>query len=395
MKTNLLALFVFMILANVARSQQIGDISSVTDVDGNVYETKFQKDNNWWMMENLKVTKTPDGKAATFVYPWNGTTNDATLVGMGAGLLYDRDMLMGWPHALGAQGLCPNGWHVPSRDEIENLLRKLGKEPNLWAGDGAWAPLATELNLGPNRGGKWDPTAKSFTDPAFTGWGVYIYTSTSAYGNKDIAFMLAIANDGTNGGITQDPKNVASNCRCAKNKEVKMQVTDVTDNGLKISLSDSVISKTSQVQVYDVTDPTDKWKVDLTSVAFSSTDKKNITVSAYLDVTAGNKYEVRFTDTQAPTLPIGGINFVLVTGVSDYKSAKMNIWPNPVVDVLNISMKSLKSVQIYNISGQLVFQVNKQNETASINISKLNSGIYFVKANNEAGLSVTNKIIKK
>lgn len=395
MKTNLLVLFVFMILANVAKSQQVGDISSVTDIDGNVYETKLQKDNNWWMMENLKVTKTPDGKLATFVYPWNGTANDASLVDLGAGLLYDRNMLMGWPHALSAQGLCPNGWHVPTRAEIENLLRKLGKEPSFWAGDGAWAPFVTELNLGPNRGGKWDPTAKNFTDAALTGWGVYLYTSTSAYGNKDIAFMLAAASDGTNAGITQDPSNVAGNCRCAKNKEVTMTVTDVTDNGLKIALSDSVISRTSQVQVYDVTDPTDKWKVDLTSVAFSSTDKKNITVSAYLDATAGNKYEVRFNDMQAPTLPISGINFVLPTGVSDFKANAMNLWPNPVIDVLNISMKSLKSVYVYNISGQLVLHVNKLNETVSINISKLNSGIYFVKANNEAGLSVTNKIIKK
>ena len=397
MKTILLTLLVFAMATNMAVSQQAGDISNVTDVDGNVYETKFLKDGNWWMLENLKVTKHPNGKVAKFVFPWNGTSNDESLVALGAGLLYDRDSLMGWPHALREQGLCPNQWHVPSRDEIENLLRSLGKEPTLWSGDGAWAPLAIELNLGAIRGGKWDPTAKNFTDPALTGWGAYIYTSTSAWGNKDIAFMLAVAADGSNGGITQDPKTVAGNCRCVKNKEVNVKVTDITNNGLKISLSDTILKKANQVKIYDVTDPADPWMVELTSVVFSNADKKSITVSAYLDASLGNKYEVRFIDSQFPTLPLKGyeLKFDGSTGIAQLTAASLKVFPNPATNELKINMDGLSKIAIFNMAGQEVLAKIDLKEMAVINLTGLQSGVYFIKATNTSGASINSKFIKK
>ena len=397
MKTILLTLLVFAMATTMAVSQQAGDISNVTDVDGNVYETKFMKDGNWWMLENLKVTKHPDGKAAKFVYPWNGSSNDESLVALGAGLLYDRDSLMGWPHALREQGLCPNQWHIPSRDEIENLLRSLGKEPTLWTGDGAWAPLAIELNLGAIRGGKWDPTKKDFTDPALTGWGVYIYTSTTAYGNKAIAFMLALAADGSNGGITQDPKTVAGNCRCVKNKEVKVTVSDITDGGMVISLSNAILTDPGQVKIYDVTDPTDPWMVELTSVAFSSEDKKSITVKAYLDASLGNKYEVRFFDSQVPKLPLKGyeLKFDGSTGIAPLTAASLKLFPNPATNELKINMDGLSKIAIFNIAGQEILAKTDLKKMAVINISGLQSGVYFIKATNSKGAEINSKFIKK
>ncbi|NJM14782.1 MAG: hypothetical protein HC896_04880 [Bacteroidales bacterium] len=94
-------------------AQSYGDIGNVTDIDSNVYETKYLNDNNWWMMENLKVRHKPDGTDAGFVFPFNGTINDETLVDKGAGLLYDRDMLLGFhtpnvPRACAPMaGMCP------------------------------------------------------------------------------------------------------------------------------------------------------------------------------------------------------------------------------------------------------------------------------------------------
>ncbi|MGV7106445.1 DUF7619 domain-containing protein [Flavobacterium sp. U410] len=71
------------------------------------------------------------------------------------------------------------------------------------------------------------------------------------------------------------------------------------------------------------------------------------------------------------------------------------LYPNPVKDILNISGKNqaeIKSVEIYNIIGQLVIAVS--NSTGKIDISNLENGTYFIKVNSEKGSGNT-KFIKE
>jgi hypothetical protein len=71
------------------------------------------------------------------------------------------------------------------------------------------------------------------------------------------------------------------------------------------------------------------------------------------------------------------------------------LYPNPVKDILNISGKNqaeIKSVEIYNIIGQLVIVV--PNAVQNIDVSSLESGTYFVKVNSEKG-STTTKFVKE
>jgi len=71
------------------------------------------------------------------------------------------------------------------------------------------------------------------------------------------------------------------------------------------------------------------------------------------------------------------------------------LYPNPVKDILNISSKhqtEIKSVEIYNIIGQLVIVV--PNAVQNIDVSSLESGTYFVKVNSEKGSGNT-KFIKE
>jgi hypothetical protein len=66
-----------------------------------------------------------------------------------------------------------------------------------------------------------------------------------------------------------------------------------------------------------------------------------------------------------------------------------------VKDILNISGKNqaeIKSVEIYNIIGQLVIVV--PNAVQNIDVSSLESGTYFVKVNSEKG-STTTKFVKE
>lgn len=67
------------------------------------------------------------------------------------------------------------------------------------------------------------------------------------------------------------------------------------------------------------------------------------------------------------------------------------LYPNPVTDSFQVKATNLKSIEIYDISGQLV----KGYEPASIYyIDDLNSGLYFVKATNTEGKTTLDKLVK-
>jgi len=68
---------------------------------------------------------------------------------------------------------------------------------------------------------------------------------------------------------------------------------------------------------------------------------------------------------------------------------KLTIYPNPVSDVVYIT-ENVKSLQLYNINGQLVAQTTAQ----QLNVSQLPAGIYFVKIIRTDGSIISKKIIK-
>ena len=105
--------------------------STVSDYDNNVYNT-VQIDGQCWLKENLRTTHYSDGTAiplgsgysetASYLHVAGDGSNDATY-----GLLYNYKAVMNGAASInavpsGVQGICPTGWHVPSRAEYENLL---------------------------------------------------------------------------------------------------------------------------------------------------------------------------------------------------------------------------------------------------------------------------------
>lgn len=81
---------------------------TMMDIDSNVYKT-VKIGNQWWMAENLKVTKYRNGS------PINSTSYSA-----GLGLLYT------WNVVIDTSILAPVGWHVPSDMEWKELEMYLG-----------------------------------------------------------------------------------------------------------------------------------------------------------------------------------------------------------------------------------------------------------------------------
>jgi hypothetical protein len=68
-----------------------------------------------------------------------------------------------------------------------------------------------------------------------------------------------------------------------------------------------------------------------------------------------------------------------------------NIYPNPATDILNVSgVEGVTSLVINDINGRTIKTVN---DASSINVSDLNTGVYFVNINTENG-NITKKFMK-
>lgn len=97
---------------------------TVVDVDGNVYST-VTIGNQTWLQQNLKVTKDPNGQAITR-YCYNDDPANCEIYGG----LYDWNTVMNGSTTEGAQGICPDGYHVPTDaewHELESFLTDEGE----------------------------------------------------------------------------------------------------------------------------------------------------------------------------------------------------------------------------------------------------------------------------
>lgn len=99
---------------------------TVTDVDGNVYNTVLIG-TQCWMKENLKTTRYRDN--TPIEYPGADTSAWETNTS-GAYAWYGNDMsrnepygaLYNWYAVSRSNGICPEGWHVPDNAEWDELL---------------------------------------------------------------------------------------------------------------------------------------------------------------------------------------------------------------------------------------------------------------------------------
>ena len=105
---------------------------TVTDIDGNVYQT-VQIGDQLWMAENLKVTHYNNGDEIQYVQSESSEPNVWANLSTGAYGYYNDDLshqeiygnLYNW-YAVETGNLAPEGWHVPTDDEIKQLEMYLG-----------------------------------------------------------------------------------------------------------------------------------------------------------------------------------------------------------------------------------------------------------------------------
>ena len=118
---------------------------TVTDYDGNVYHT-VRLGEQCWMRENLRTTHyadgtaiaTTSGRSLTVPYYYQNTSLNVVQYG----LYYNWAALMNGASATndnpsGVQGICPDGWHVPSADEWRELVNFMSSIPHYRCGTGS------------------------------------------------------------------------------------------------------------------------------------------------------------------------------------------------------------------------------------------------------------------
>lgn len=231
--------------------------NAVQDVDGNQYDA-VRIGNQVWMAENLKTTHYKDGTEIPLVVkiegfdvdysktqPYRYCPNNAETNVDNYGYLYNWPAVMHGAESSdanpsGVQGICPDGWHVPSRAEWEQLRTYMSSEPmyrtsdypapdgiakalaatwgwesSSWAGTPGNDPSSNNVSgfsALPAGACTWDATvfgsfnsfgfSADFWSSTISSWGVDYFNLQHAYSityisssNKDLAFSIRCVQD--------------------------------------------------------------------------------------------------------------------------------------------------------------------------------------------------------
>ena len=157
------------------------ETGTVDDYDGNTYET-VKIGTQWWMAENLKTTHFSDGTEITLVenkVAWDNLDfsdqaycyyDDSIIHANTYGALYNWTAAMNGAESSEStpsqvQGVCPNGWHLPSDPEWMVLEMQLGM-----SFDDAWLVGWRGINEGTKMKAKegWDNNGNGTNSSGFS-----------------------------------------------------------------------------------------------------------------------------------------------------------------------------------------------------------------------------------
>jgi hypothetical protein len=85
-----------------------------------------------------------------------------------------------------------------------------------------------------------------------------------------------------------------------------------------------------------------------------------------------------------------------ITGIETSKNVTFSYYPNPVIEKLYFhSSESIRTVKVFTINGNLIESLTFNDESVSIDLSQLKSGIYFLEVNGAQETKKNIKIIKQ
>jgi hypothetical protein len=93
---------------------------------------------------------------------------------------------------------------------------------------------------------------------------------------------------------------------------------------------------------------------------------------------------------------IATVYLTFPTSVNEVNASSTSIYPNPANNVVNITAENgtIDTIQIIDLSGRTVIVTNSSNMNETINVSELNTGVYFVKVSINGNVETHRLIIQ-
>jgi uncharacterized protein (TIGR02145 family) len=196
--------------------------SSVTDVDGNIYNTVLIG-TQCWLKENLRVTKYNNNSniQSSTTPPLSSSTGERIIYQNRSIATVDTfGFLYNWYAATNILGICPTGWRVPSRSDFNLLIKFV----DVGADTTSPSPSLTAGISLKSSGSSWGLSNISTNSSCFSALksGAYLgyftqdqaqYWSTSQQGST--AFSLGIFQDNSVETYNYD-KKFGYSIRCIK-----------------------------------------------------------------------------------------------------------------------------------------------------------------------------------
>lgn len=183
------------------------DETTVADFDGNEYNV-VEIGDDFWLVENLITTHYNNGDPIPLGL-LNGTTGsyvnyDTPQDDAVYGLIYN------WYAVNDSRGICPQGWHIPSRAEWELLAALLGGDND------AGAFLKDTLYWDSPNTGANNETGFTARPGAYGSIGQLAAFWSSTERDSDNAYYFKLYYNNTNAFIDYAEKGSGFNCRCIK-----------------------------------------------------------------------------------------------------------------------------------------------------------------------------------
>jgi len=152
------------------------------------------------------------------------------------------------------------------------------------------------------------------------------------------------------------------------------------------STSDATLTITnsgdSELSITDISLPTG-FTASVSTLAVASGESEDITITFAPTQAIGYTGDITITSNATSgtnTIPVSGTG-TSTTGIEYIQTNELSVYPNPASQVIYLKgFKDSKTVQVYNLIGELVIEQSLENDVQEINISRLRSGMYFIKA---------------
>ena len=84
-------------------------------------------------------------------------------------------------------------------------------------------------------------------------------------------------------------------------------------------------------------------------------------------------------------------------GIDDIEPTTASVYPNPSSDVIKIRLDKgqLSKIELYSITGRLLYKENLNSKTCRLNIGNYPSGVYLVRVFNQNNYIVNTKVLKE